>query len=166
MSPHLQDILYTKYPKIFRQKDLSMKETAMCWGIDCGDGWFMLLDNLCNCLQHSTDVNKHPQIEAEQVKEKWGALRFYANGDDFQQGMIQFAEYMSNYICEKCGTTDDVKQCGGSYIQTLCKRCEEPVIKKNVSKCISPDWDESYSDNKHKYDKNGDCIFCGETNPM
>ena len=41
-------------------------------------------------------------------------------------------------------------------------RVELRVIKKNAGECISPDWDESYGDGKHKYDKNGDCIFCGK----
>jgi hypothetical protein len=46
MKAELQQKLYEKYPKIFVQKDLPMSQTAMCWGIDCGDGWFWLLDNL------------------------------------------------------------------------------------------------------------------------
>jgi hypothetical protein len=31
------------------------------------------------------------------------------------------------------------------------------------SKCPQPEWDESYSDGKHTYGKDGICINCGET---
>ena len=31
--------LIKKHPKIFRQKDLPMTHTAMCWGIECGPHW-------------------------------------------------------------------------------------------------------------------------------
>ena len=46
MTKELQEKLFNKYPKIFRQKDLSMMETCMCWGIDTDEGWFFLLDQL------------------------------------------------------------------------------------------------------------------------
>lgn len=43
MKQELQDNLYKEFPEIFKQKNLSMKETAMCWGIECGDGWYTLI---------------------------------------------------------------------------------------------------------------------------
>jgi hypothetical protein len=33
MKAELQEKLYTDYPEIFKQKDLDMTQTAMCWGI-------------------------------------------------------------------------------------------------------------------------------------
>jgi hypothetical protein len=97
----------------------------MCWGIECGDGWFNLIDNLCDLLQWDSDHNKYPQIEAVQVKEKFGTLRFYVNGTNLQQeGMISFAEYLSGSICERCGSMEDVSQTNG-WIVTLCKKCLE-----------------------------------------
>jgi hypothetical protein len=71
-----KDIL-EKYPKIFRQKDLSMQQTCMCWGLECNSGWYPLIDKLCEMLQWDIDNNEYPQIEATQVKEKFGTLRFY-----------------------------------------------------------------------------------------
>ena len=77
MKTELEDKLYQKYPKIFRQKDLSMKETCMCWGIECGAGWYDLINFLCFHLQFDIDKNNYPQVEASQVKEKYGGLCFY-----------------------------------------------------------------------------------------
>jgi len=124
MEKKLQNKLFSSYPKIFKQRKLSMKETAMCWGIDCGPGWFFLIDQLCSQLQFDIDKNGEPQIEATQVKEKFGGLRFYVNGaTDRQSGMIDLACSMSNSICEDCGSMgDDVSQTKG-WIMTLCKKC-------------------------------------------
>jgi hypothetical protein len=134
MKKELQDKLFEKYPKIFRQKDLPMKETCMCWGIECGDGWYMLIDKLCSNLQWNIDHNNHsgryPQIEAVQVKEKFGGLRFYVQGDtDAQTGAIDFAESLSYEICENCGSTDNVSQTKG-WITTFCKKCMDENTKR------------------------------------
>ena len=121
---NIQDLI-VKYPKIFVQHKLSMQETCMCWGIECGIGWYELIDNLCSHLQWDIDHNGYPQIEAVQVKEKYGTLRFYINGgNDKQNGMISFAEFLSGAICEHCGSMDNVSQTKG-WIVTLCKNCME-----------------------------------------
>ena len=137
MKKELQDKLYEKYPKIFRQKDLPMTETCLCWGLECGSGWYTLIDKLCGYLQFHIDHNKHPQIETVQVKEKFGTLRFYTDGaDDFQNGAIGFAESMSAEICEDCGSTDNVTRTTG-WIMTKCAKClaeYDEHMKKNNEK--------------------------------
>jgi hypothetical protein len=125
MRKELQDKLFEKYPKIFRQKNLSIKETAMCWGIDTGDGWYKIIDLLCYCLQWDIDNNKYPQVEATQVKEKFGGLRFYTNSEnDHQSGMIRYTEHLSGITCETCGSMEDITQTKG-WIVTLCPKCME-----------------------------------------
>jgi hypothetical protein len=64
------------------------------------------------------------QVEATQVKEKFGGLRFYINGaDDTVYGMITLAEHMSYGICEMCGTTENVTPTSG-WIKYLCQKCK------------------------------------------
>ncbi len=117
--------LYEKYPKLFIQHSKTMQETCMCWGFECEDGWYWLLDNLCTQLQWNIDKNGEEQIEVIQCKEKFGSMRFYTNGaSDRQQGAIELAEYMSGSICEKCGVTGATQNNSG-YIQTLCNNCRE-----------------------------------------
>lgn len=107
----------------------------MCWGLECGDGWYFLIDHLCGLLQWDIDRNKHEQIEASQVKEKFGTLRFYTNSaDEKQYGMICFAEYLSCYICEKCGSMDNVKQTKG-WICSLCPPCMKSYKDKRGISC-------------------------------
>ena len=134
MKQELQDKLFNKYPKIFRQKDLPMQETAMCWGICVCDGWYDLIDNLCMQIQHHINwTNIGPReneksellwFEATQVKEKFGGLRFYYDGgDDFISGMVTLAESMSYHICEVCG--DSGKQTEEKWATTRCEKHKE-----------------------------------------
>ena len=117
--------LYKKYPKLFRQKNLSIQESCMPWGFECGDGWFFIIDKLCSQLQWDIDHNKQPQLEFIQVKEKFGSLRLYNSGaTEQQEGMISLVEYLSNFICEDCGSTDNVKQSKG-WIYTRCEKCRK-----------------------------------------
>jgi hypothetical protein len=98
--------LFTRYPKIFAEAQLPSEESAMGRGIECGDGWFGLIDALCQYLQETTDRGLEPQIVAIQVKEKLGGLRFYVRGSQAsrsQRGAIAFAELLSQQLCEICG---------------------------------------------------------------
>ena len=61
-----------------------------------------------------------PQVTVDQVKEKFGTLRFYyTGGDDKVRGMVSMAESMSGVTCEECGNPGTTSI--GGYIRTLCK---------------------------------------------
>jgi len=133
MNRELQEELYQKYPEIFKQKDLSPQETAMCWGLSCGDGWFNLIDELCGNIQNRLEnVNRNkPQEEhlicqAVQVKEKFGGLCFYIyGGDDYISGAIDLAESMSYYTCSQCGNKATNSKKDRGWIYTLCSSCKK-----------------------------------------
>lgn len=58
-------------------------------------------------------------VVVEQVKEKFGTLRFYyRGGDSYVQGLVSMAESMSGCTCEECGAPGEVS--GNGYIQCLC----------------------------------------------
>jgi hypothetical protein len=98
----------------------------MCWGFTCGDGWYTLINTLCNNIQNHLDWKNRDgevvaQVVVEQVKEKYGTLRFYyRGGDDVIHGMVSMAESMSAHICEECGKPGQSNS--GGWIST---RCEE-----------------------------------------
>jgi hypothetical protein len=128
MSPELDKQLCEKYPKIFKNRHGDPKETCMCWGIECGDGWYDLLDHLCANLQFNTDVNnyvsngieRYPQVVAMQVKEKFGGLRFYVeSATDAQYAVISFAEALSYHMCDVCGAKGKPNREG--WIKTRCE---------------------------------------------
>ena len=58
MKKELDEALVAKYPKIFKYRHAPMTHTAMCWGFDCGDGWYNIIDVLCSNIQHHVDQNR------------------------------------------------------------------------------------------------------------
>jgi len=73
-------------------------------------------------------------VEATQVKEKYGSLRFYyTGGDEFIRGICWMAEGLSECTCEECGSP--ATQNGRGWISTLCDPCRKNIMeirKKNV----------------------------------
>src|SRR3990167_37910 len=116
--------LYKKYPVLYQQHKLSMSETCMCWGFDCGDGWFNILDVLSRLLTLYL-----PDVQALQVKEKYGTLRFYTNHcSETGYALISFAEHLSGRTCETCGNPGKLYDTG--WYSTACVKCKEEHNKK------------------------------------
>lgn len=146
MKKELDEALCAAYPKIFKDRRGDVKETLMCWGFECGDGWYQVLDSLCGNIQHHIDWShknhawdlkwneEHqeeqrpvrepvPQVVAVQVKEKFGGLRFYYDGGDEQiSGMVRMAESWAANTCETCGSPGKMRN--GGWIRTLCDKHE------------------------------------------
>ncbi len=146
MRQELDKLLCEKYPKMMVNRNKPMMETCMCWGFECGDGWFNILDQLMGNIQHHIDWNNKnfekgytqykqvPQVTLDQVKEKFGTLRFYyTGGDDVIDGMVRMAESMSGITCEECGNPGTTG--GQGWLVTLCEthrtaREERHLIKQ------------------------------------
>ena len=95
MKQELQESLFNAYPDIFARRYLSNKHTAMCYGIQCPDRWYDLIDALCSQIQKYADQSSII-CEANQVKTKFGGLRFYVTySDPYIKGLINMAEMMS-----------------------------------------------------------------------
>ena len=183
MKQELDKLLCEKYPKMMVNRDKSMMETCMCWGFECGNGWFNILDQLMGNIQHHIDWKDKqrngaikynemaarckaghfdmfeadmkdtvsleykekrlgeivagdfrpvpdaiPQVTLDQIKEKFGTLRFYyAGGDEYIDGLVSMAESMSAVTCEECGNPGT--QTDGGWIKTICKPCTKEKVK-------------------------------------
>src|SRR5665811_1308045 len=86
-SPHSKP---RHIPVSSADRNRSAEETGMCRGFECGDGWFDILDALCERIQFTIDNDDVQQVVARQVKEKLGTLRFYITGGNAEiMGMIR-----------------------------------------------------------------------------
>ncbi len=136
MSPEKDKYLVEKYPLIFRDRHADMRTTAMCWGFECYDGWYNIIEQLCDSIQSYIDLNPHlniTQVVATQVKEKYGGLCFYYNGgDDVIRGMVRLAEHMSYSVCEFCGSVEEVGHTKG-WIYTICKKCYDNSTEDRIT---------------------------------
>jgi hypothetical protein len=52
MSPDLEKQLVKQYPEIFKDYGVDARVSNMFFGVECGDGWFGLIDCLCQKIQH------------------------------------------------------------------------------------------------------------------
>lgn len=60
------------------------------------------------------------QVVADQVKEKFGTLRFYySGGDEYVYGIIRMAEAMTAHTCEVCGAPGQAESVSG-WVKTVC----------------------------------------------
>ena len=129
--------LYTKYPALFANKNKTIQESCMAFGIECSTGWSDILYLLCSAItQHEKNLDYNPELKGkytpvtfDQIKEKWGGLRvYYSGGDEYVEGLVSMAEAMSYRICELCGKPG--KPTKGGWIITLCEDCLEKEEKR------------------------------------
>ena len=124
MIEELELDLVKKDPKILRDYKGDMKVTCMAWGFQCMDGWYDLLEQLMHDIQNYCDDEK-VQVVVDQIKEKFGTLRFYYHtGDttddqyDHIRDIVKKAETASAKICEKCGALGELR--GTHWLYTAC----------------------------------------------
>ncbi|MBC7750765.1 MAG: hypothetical protein H7Z73_03465 [Candidatus Saccharibacteria bacterium] len=121
--------LYESFPFLYGDHDKPMTQTLMCWGFEYGDGWFDLIFNLSKAIEQEAEKSGLTRSSdlwprAEQVKEKFGTLRFYvANGSKPIYDLIAKAEAKSEHTCEECGLPGKTRE--GGWVHTTCQVCEE-----------------------------------------
>jgi hypothetical protein len=109
-------------------------------GYEIGEGWWHIIDKLMGQIQHHIDcsVRNHqwdlendkndirpvcPEVTIEQIKEKFGGLRFYyGGGDQYISGLVSMAELWADQTCETCGNKGERRSSG--WIRTLCDKHE------------------------------------------
>ena len=130
MDAEKDKILCERYPNLYRDRNRSSRETCMCWGFTCGDGWYSLIDELSAKLEAEIVKMKQEGVTgddlpaAAQAKEKFGLLRFYmTHATEQMYDMIAEAETKSGTICEDCGEPGQLRP--GGWIRTLCDGCAE-----------------------------------------
>lgn len=124
MTEDKEQALIAKYPTIFRDCDKSEMESCMGRGLCVGDGWHDIIETLCAKIMAMPEAD-HCDFQAEQVKEKFGGLRFYHSGGTYEIGeLVDEAEELSYKTCESCGSTEDVKVVG-SWLKAECAECRK-----------------------------------------
>lgn len=70
MRSELDRILCEKYPVIFKDRRASPDVTCMYWGFRHGDGWFHIVDGLCQGIQSHIDNRIKQIIDSESWNKK------------------------------------------------------------------------------------------------
>lgn len=119
-----------QYEKWKAQFPLCFEQTGSCmdFGLQCGSGWFPLLERLLVKIEtHLAEKYaagfRDPDygFRIDQIKEKFGTLRFYVGGgDDEIFKMIVDAEKESAQICEMSGAPGTLHTRRGAFwLRTL-----------------------------------------------
>ena len=120
MNKKWTNMLYMRYPSILRAKNNSVPESGVRF--ECFDGWYDLLWELCETLEWQALMEGQPVPEAVQIKQKFGALRFYTDGATKQMlELIRDAESRSVTICEICGEPGE-RLSNGVCVKTRCEK--------------------------------------------
>ena len=113
MKKELEDKLFKKHNKILDSVHY----------LEVSDGWYKLIDRLCEAIQAIVDSESLEQVKAVQVKEKFGGLRFYTaeyvESPEIQK-LIEEAESASYVTCETCGSPASCEAPNGWY-KTSCE---------------------------------------------
>lgn len=121
MRNELDNRLCVDFPEIFCDRYKDKTVTGMCWGFECGDGWYDLIYNLCRDIMSYCNSTGYPVPKAVQVKEKYGTLRFYVDqGDDHIYGLISYYSQRSRTTCETCGNIGKMR--GNSWLYVSCDK--------------------------------------------
>jgi hypothetical protein len=124
IDSHLQHL-------IARQKEvlgslLDRIDTAYGAIIQCEEGWWPIIKELDDAL-----AKLDPHYEVQQIKEKFGGLRYYCSlsedvSDDVARAfydLIETAEKKAAHTCENCGKPGFMTSSNSGWLKTLCPEC-------------------------------------------
>jgi hypothetical protein len=129
---------YTKWRRNVRAYDLRLDRARdkgrdavvkfICKGKEPSPWEEERVDDIMKIPQRITE--KVEWIHIQQIKEKFGGLRFYYyGGDDQIHGMVRMAELWAGHTCETCGNKGERRQ--GGWIRTLCDEHEAEYQAKS-----------------------------------
>jgi hypothetical protein len=118
--------LEKQYPLCFKHKGCCMH-----W-LEIQPGWNKIITILLSRLEDHLAANPEKFVDCEfpfridQIKEKFGTLRFYVSGAASDEMMMDIddAEVQSANTCEVCAKRGVVHvSTGGFWLKTLCSEC-------------------------------------------
>jgi hypothetical protein len=115
MKQELEEKLFSDFPLLF-ERNADIRNSAMGWGFECGNGWFNLIYDLAEELYPLIKKSREMVLDeydcyptVTKVKEKYGTLRFYmSTATDEMHDIIDKYEAYSAETCETCGKPGSV----------------------------------------------------------
>ena len=153
MKRELDEALCARYPLIFRDRNANMQHTAMCWGFDCGDGWYNIIDVLCGklCSEWLGAKSRY-----EFIKDKVGQKMYGGSGDIITQGEIDLRKQIMDEEASKVPVAVQVKEKFGGlrfYVQAATNKhydfisFAESMSYRTCEMCGAPG--KTYTDGWH-----------------
>jgi len=151
MRKELDEALCAKYPLVFKDRNEDMRHTAMCWGFECGDGWYNIIDTLCS---HLTSDYRQAKSRYDDIKDKLGQPNW--RKDIITQEVIDEAKAKMDEEAIKVPVAVQVKEKFGGlrfYVQAATDKhynyisFAESMSYKTCEECGAPG--KTYTDGWH-----------------
>jgi len=109
------------------------------WTASCPNGWLGLLEQACGHIVTIAPREQLAKLRTAQLKEKFGTLRWYLEGN-FPRitSTAMAAGMLSASLCAACGDTGTMRNHEGWYI-TLCDACSD-LPYPDLLLAIDEDW--------------------------
>ncbi|MEO9786628.1 MAG: hypothetical protein ABJF67_03340 [Aurantimonas coralicida] len=101
-----------------RERFPKMLSTA--YDVSPPPGWDALVEALLKRIHDSLDSEAREAFRVSQIKEKYGELRVYHNGDDEVEAMVDEATETSRRTCQICGEPGKITNNKG-WVAALCE---------------------------------------------
>ena len=132
MNEKLANKLCADFPTLYKGRHRTIQESLMPFGFGCGDGWYNIIYKLSEGI-----VALDKKVEATQVKEKFGGLRFYVSPTKAEVfDLINEAEEQSYKICEECGEKGKLRE-ELPWMLTLCNKHYKKIEPDKKTKKIN-----------------------------
>jgi len=113
--------LFQTFPRLYRGHKKPATESRMCFGFECGDGWFPLVRDLSEAIEVACEHDQTPMPEVVQVKEKFGGLRIYVRrATRHVAELLEQGENDSLRICEECGKEGGLCVTESGWYKAVC----------------------------------------------
>ncbi|RLI55920.1 MAG: hypothetical protein DRO87_08510 [Candidatus Thorarchaeota archaeon] len=127
-----RDRLVERYPSLYGDRKKDPKRVSMSYP-SVGDGWREIIENLSRDI---SKIDRHNLVRVEQVKEKFGTLRFYFSVREHDEvdhrdllnrvfALVAKAEEHSQSVCEKCGAPGALYGNDHGWLKVLCDDCRK-----------------------------------------
>ena len=90
MKKEIELKLVEKYPILYKDYGGDPRKTCMTWGFACGNGWHKIIEDLSFEITKIAKKHNNIEIVADQIKEKFGELRFYYHIDKKRVSIISY----------------------------------------------------------------------------
>jgi hypothetical protein len=116
VKEELEKQLFEKYPKLFSNRE--NLRSPLCYGIECGDGWFNLIDITCKQIQNYIDwqresfasTKQYNRIYSQAKKGNERNLRYYCKNKLGYKTQEEIDEYVKKAKPRETFKEEVVKQ--------------------------------------------------------
>lgn len=121
-----------RFPAFFQEALLPSDQTPMGFGLSCGEGWWNIIEAMCEKLQAA-----QADVQFTQVKNKLGSLCIYyrSTTPDLTVPLVQYATKKAAATCEHCGAPGS-KTASGGWWSVLCPWHEVQVLRCEVQRLL------------------------------